>query len=151
MGFSYERGVAEMVHDLAHRTENHLARAYGRWEPKKSNPNRWEQFSAYTKADGYAGVGNCHFPPNATKDYDYANPDPVQSNADGWTTYPRVGKATSNVNRDTWGGPDYQRNYLNWWFSHLPKRDGFDTDGRPLNWWKYVFDFNHYGPDGLGK
>ena len=155
-GFSYERGVAEMIHDLAHRVENHLARAYGRWDTFGSAPlNRWEQFSLYRnpKGDGkeVVGCGNCHFPPNGTHDYDYANPTPILSNAGEWFNYPNVGTKAEEVSCQTWGGPDYQRNYLKWWFKHLPHREGNDADGRPMNWWKYVFDFNDYGRDGLHK
>jgi hypothetical protein len=152
MGFSYERGVAEMIHDLAHRTENHLARAYGRWKPHQTIPNPWEIFSSHVEpgdaGKAIYGCGDCHHPPNASKDYDYANPIPVLSDADGWLTYPSANHSSKEVNKDTWGGPDYQRNYLKWWFSHLPKRDGVGKDGRPLNWWKYIFDFNSYEESG---
>lgn len=148
MGFSYERGVAEMVHNTSHRTENHMRRVYGRWEPGKPT-NLWERFSAHEKASpGYASVGNCHFPPNAEKDYDYANPRTVQSSADDWLDYPKLDGKTKPVNRETWGGPDYQRNYLNWWFTRLPKATGVDRDGRQMNWWKYIYRFNEFTPEG---
>ncbi|OJU64692.1 MAG: hypothetical protein BGO01_18105 [Armatimonadetes bacterium 55-13] len=149
MGFSYERGVAEMIHNLAHRTENHLKRVYGRWEANQPDPNPWEKFSAYQKANGFAGVGNCHFPPNAEKDYDYDNPNPVQSDADDWLSYPKLKGIKKTVSRETWGGPDYQRNYIKWWFSHIPKAAGKTADGRQANWWKYIYDFNSYDEHGL--
>ncbi len=149
MGFSYERGVAEMIHDLCHRAENHLKRAYGSWNSWPLQHN-WDKFSAFASTSkGYAGVGNCHFPPNGTKDYDYANKSWVISSAPDWLNYPNLVGKTQFVNRETWGGPDYQRNYLRWWFSHLPKSNGIGPDGREINWWKYIFEFQDY--DSLGK
>jgi hypothetical protein len=148
MGFSYERGVAEMVHNTSHRTENHMKRVFGRWEAGKPT-NLWERFSAIEKSSpGYAGVGNCHFPPNAEKDYDYKNPRVVMSAADEWLSYPNLNGEKKPVSCETWGGPDYQRNYLKWWFSHLPKLPGTAKDGRQNNWWKYIYNFNAYNPDG---
>jgi hypothetical protein len=148
MGFSYERGVAEMLHNTSHRTENHMARVFGRWQSGVPG-NAWEKFSAYEKTSpGYASVGNCHFPPNAEADYDYGNPRTVMSSADDWFDYPKLDGAKSPVNAETWGGPDYQRNYLKWWFNHLPKNKGVDSTGRQNNWWKYIYRFNSYDESG---
>lgn len=53
------------------------------------------------------------------------------------------------VNRETWGGPDYQRNYLVWWYTRLPHAAGVDTkSGLENNWWKYVFQYDRYGENG---
>lgn len=149
MGFNYERGVAEMLHDNSHRTESTMWRIYGRWVSGKPT-NRWEMFSAYEKTSpGYAAVGNCHFPPNAESDYDYANPRTVMSTADAWLAYPPLVNRKKPVNCETWGGPDYHRNYLKWWFKRLPHAPGVASSGRQYNWWKYVFRFNDYYPNGL--
>jgi hypothetical protein len=149
MGFNYERGVAEMVHDLCHRTESTMARVYGGWDVAKLTTN-WARFAAnYSQSNGVAGAGTCHWPPNAEKDYDYANPRTVQSSADDWLNYPALTGETKPVNKDTWGGPDYQRNYLNWWFTRLPYAAGVNPDGRLNNWWEYVYNFNKY--DDTGK
>lgn len=153
MGFSYERGVAEMIHNLCHRAENHLRRVYGgRWDPvtdpAKATP--WERFSAYEKTSpGHAGVGNCHFPPNGEKDYDYANPRTVTAASDDWLKWPNLKGVKGPISKDTWGGPDYQRNYLKWWYTRLPNAPGKAADGRQLNWWKYIYQFNNY--DELGR
>ncbi|HET6645320.1 MAG TPA: hypothetical protein VFG65_07470 [Fimbriimonadales bacterium] len=151
MGFNYERGVAEMVHDLCHRTEATMSRIYGGWEVDKlSTP--WARFAAnFAQSNGVAAVGTCHWPPNAEKDYDYANPRKVSSSADDWLAYPNLTGAKEMVSCETWGGPDYQRNYLKWWFSRLPKASGTSKDGRQNNWWKYVFDFNGYNDRGMAK
>ncbi len=46
------------------------------------------------------------------------------------------------------GKPDYHRNYMVWWFRHLPQAPGVNADGRLNNWWEYVYNFNAYDPDG---
>jgi hypothetical protein len=150
--FNYERGIAEMIHDNGHRTENHMGRAYnGSWN--LTNPvTTWDKFAAdYGQAtSGPYGVGNTHFPANGASDYDYGNTQFVTSTALDWQIYPNLTGATTQVNRDNWGwGPDasdYQRDYLDWFFSLLPRASGTKADGRQNNWYKYVYDFNSYEP-----
>ncbi len=150
MGFSYERGPAEMVHNLCHRTEATLGRVFGGWQADKLDSD-WARFAANAhQSNGVAAVGSCHYPPNATSDYDYANKRYVESTADDWLNYPDLRGAKKKVNCDAWGGPDYQRNYLKWWFARLPRSEGVNAaDGRRNNWWEYVFQFNDY--DARGK
>ncbi len=148
MGFNYERGVAEMLHNLCHRTESTMARIYGGWEVDKLVSN-WARFAANAhQSNGVAAVGTCHYPPNGESDYDYTNPRFVNSSADDWLNYPRLTGRTRPVNRETWGGPDYHRNYMRWWFTRLPKTPGVNADGRLNNWWRYIFDFNRYDERG---
>lgn len=81
-GFNYERGVAEMIHNLSHRTENHGQRAFGGWN--LANPlTAFDHFSAnFLESPGQTpGVGTCHVPANADAHYDYANVRVVQSSA----------------------------------------------------------------------
>ena len=148
MGFNYERGVAEMIHNLAHRTESTMARIYGGWTAGDIT-SQWGKFAASERqSKGFAGVGNCHWPPNAEKEYDYANSRVVWSNADMWITYPKMKGKMKPINKENWGGPDYHRNYLKWWFARLPKAAKTSRDGRQNNWWKYVFEFNKYDASG---
>ena len=149
MGFSYERGVAEMLHNLCHRTESTMARIYGGWEADKLTTH-WARFAANAhQSGGYAGVGSCHYPPNAEKDYDYANPRTVLSTAEDWLNYPNLTGKKTPVNCESWGGPDYHRNYMRWWFRHLPRAPGIHPqDGRLNNWWRYVFEFTCYDERG---
>jgi hypothetical protein len=92
-----------------------------------------------------AGCGNIHFPPNGTADYDYSNPTPVLSEADDWLNFPQFQGTTDQVDCESWGGPDYQRNYLLWWYERLPHiTGGRYSDGKLLNWWGYLLDMNEY-------
>lgn len=152
MGFNYERGVNSMIHDLCHRTEATMARIFGGWQADQLTSD-WARFAAnVTQSKGEAGAGSCHYPPNALKDYDYANPREVQSTADDWLNYPNLTGRKTTVWCQTWGGPDYERSYLKWWFTRLPHADGVNpANGRLNNWWKYVYDFNSYTADGKPK
>lgn len=156
MGFNCERGVAEMIHDVCHRTEATMSRAYGGWDVDKLTTN-WARFAANEKQSGTAAVGTCHYPPNAEHDYDYANKRFVDSTARDWLHYPDLTGRSDSVNCDTWakpyetrpGQPDYHRNFQCWWFTHLPKAGGVNDDGHLNNWWEYVYNFNAY--DDAGK
>ena len=150
-GFSYERGVAEMIHNTCHRAEATMNRFFGEWD--LANPvNDWELFSANAfQSNGVSGVGTCHYPANGTSDYDYANTRVVQSFADGFLDYPNLDTTVRPVSRDAWSkseNPDYQRDYLEWYFTRLPRGDGYQTDGHTNNWWEYLYDFNNYASDG---
>lgn len=149
MGFSYERGIAEMLHNLCHRVESTMSRIYGGWKADELTSN-WARFAANERqSNGVAAVGTCHWPPNAERDYDYSNRRIVHSTADNWLTFPWLSAKQSPVNCETWGGPDYHRNYMNWWFHHLPRAPGTNADGRLNNWWEYIFRFNAY--DSVGR
>ena len=142
MGFNYERGVTEMVHDLCHRTEATMSKVYNGWAADKLTTS-WARFAANAKqSNGVAGVGSCHYPPNATVDYDYSSGIQVMSSADDYFNYPLLSGSKKKINSETWGGLNYQGNYLNWWFKHLPHREGVGPDGKLNCWWRYVFEFN---------
>lgn len=149
MGFNTERGVAEMLHDLSHRTESTMARVFGGWKAEKLETD-WARFAANAKqSNGVAGAGNCHYPPNGERDYDYNNPRTVPSSAEDWLNYPNLTGKTLPVNRETWGGPDYHRNYMRWWFRHLPHAEGVHPrSGRRNDWWEYVFRFDAFDDRG---
>ncbi|MCA9139483.1 MAG: hypothetical protein KDB00_22070 [Planctomycetales bacterium] len=139
MGFNYERGAAEMLHNLCHRTESTMSHVYGGWKSEELTTN-WAKFAANLKQSGVAAVGSCHYPPNAETDYDYSNPREVESSAEDWSGFPKLTGRTSMISCETWGGPDYHRNYMKWWFSHLPRAPGTNSeDGKLNNWYKYVF------------
>ncbi len=148
MGFNYERGVAEMLENLCHRTEATMSRIYGGWRAETLD-HAWARFAANEAHSGAAAVGSCHWPPNAMHEYDFANERPVASTAPAWLSYPQFSEDRRMVDREAWGGPDYVRNYFRWWFRHLPKAEGTGADGRAANWWKYVFDFRRYDERGM--
>lgn len=151
MGFSYERTVAEMLHNTGHRTEGTMNRVYGDWNLAHPT-NNWERFSANVdQSNGAAGVGTTHWPANAHGDYDYGNARTVMSWADDYLYYPNLTFTKRAVSSKSWSkeaNPDYQRDYLEWYFEHLPRAAGVNADGKQNNWYKYLYDFNNYSETG---
>jgi hypothetical protein len=149
MGFNYERGVAEMLHSLCHRVESTMSRVSGGWKSDDLS-SHWARFASNAKqSNGEAGVGSCHYPPNGESDYDYGNKRLVKSSADDWLNYPLFKGIKTDVNCETWGGPDYQRNYFIWWYTRFPKADGVNSEsGLQNNWWRYVYQFDQYPENG---
>jgi hypothetical protein len=141
MGLNYERGVAEAIHSYGHRTESIMVHSYGPRQPDQSN--NWNRFTLIDQdAPGSGGVGYVHFPVNGTADYDYANPTVVTSNADDWYNYPNFKGLTRAFNFREWSPNrvDPQREYLNWWYDHMPHMAGAGPDRFLNNWWRYIAD-----------
>ena len=158
MGFNYERGVAEMIHDMGHRMESIMAyvynsagvlqNAYKSVNPavqppvgpeKFTNPqNDFDRFLLFEKiAPGRAEMGLLHTPPNSDKDYDWQNPNFVSSSCDDWLNFPdfRGARRMINANEWGWGADGYAFN--KWWFRHVPHAKG-SKNGILNNWWDYT-------------
>ncbi|MBN2118839.1 MAG: hypothetical protein JW730_19875 [Anaerolineales bacterium] len=139
MGFSYERGVGEMLENMGHRAESVLEKTF---ENLTGEANLWRRFIRYHKtAPGLAAVGNIHFAPNSQKDYDWNNPDAVQSECDDWLyNFPDFKGVTRAVTSREWGSGDIRAHHK-WWFRHLPKVAG-SRNGIANNWWQYIMNPN---------
>jgi len=139
MGFSYERGVGEMLEDLGHRTESVMTYVFGSWAPNENHD--WNKFTLYDKvAPGKANCGNVHYGPNSLSDYDWANTNYVDSYCDDWYNYPTLQGIKKLVNCTTWGCEI--RGHHKWWLKHLPRAGG-TTNGKLNNWWRYIVDYNN--------
>lgn len=148
MGYSYERDMTLMVHNLGHRTESTMERVYGPWSQTQLIDN-WDFFGMNSLQSGlkYSGCGSVHYPPNARFDYDYDNATAIDSYCESFSlNYPAPPSTNSMtlVSSQTWGNPngDYQLGYLTWWFGKFPYKAGIGPDGKYLNWWQYVNDPN---------
>jgi hypothetical protein len=138
MGFSYERGVGEMLEDLGHRGESILTKAF---ERTQGDANLYQRFARYDEiAPGQAEVGLLHYAPNSERDYDWGNPRFVPSNCDAWMSFPELPNKIRQVNCAEWGNGDIRLHHK-WWFDHLPKVAG-SRSGILHNWWTYVIDPN---------
>jgi hypothetical protein len=159
MGLNYERGVDMAFHSFGHRFESAMTYAYYQahgvnWNPLRPNPTPWDLFTRIDKhMPGQAHIGNIHFPPNGTRDYDYGNTRLVTSHAQNWYRYPHLFDQTAQVNVDTWvyRSDQYPRGdplaetqdhlgYLRWWYDHIPRYVGV-TEGVLNNWWHYFIDY----------
>lgn len=106
--------------------------------------NLWERFTLNNYASpGYASVGNMHFAPNSSDDYDWQNQSNVNSSYDEWNNYPNITGKTTYVNSSIW--VPYTNNLFSaarmhhrWWFSLIPHTEGRTKDGYSNNWWEYL-------------
>jgi|YNPBryantNP2012_1023418.scaffolds.fasta_scaffold03466_2 hypothetical protein len=157
MGFSYERGVGEMLEDLGHRAETILARVFhsekflewtytsNRVPPTVSGVslNLFERFLCFDQiAPGKANVGTIHYAPNSPTDYAWGVMTPVPSCADDWLHFPNLPDPPNYRPLDAraWGNGDIRAHHK-WWLAHLPRAAGV-TNGIANNWWKYFIDVN---------
>jgi len=143
MGFSYERGVGEMLENMGHRAESIMEKVF---EKLTGEANLWKRFIRYQKtAPGLAALGNIHFAPNSQKDYDWNNPDSVLSECDDWLhNFPNFKGVVRMVTSAEWGHGDI-REHHKWWFKHIPKVAG-GKNGISNNWWQYIMNPNHVKP-----
>ncbi len=138
MGFSYERGVGEMLEDFGHRAESVLGKVF---ERTSGDADLFSRFTRYDLSHpGRAEVGNVHFAPNSVRDYDWGNPRGVPSRCDAWLRFPDLTEAPRMVTCADWGNGD-TRAHHRWWLRHFPHFAGA-TGGISWNWWEYVLDPN---------
>ncbi|MCZ2128099.1 MAG: hypothetical protein LC099_10045 [Anaerolineales bacterium] len=140
MGFSYERGVGEMLEAYGHRAESIMERAFSQ---TVGEANLWKRFSRYEiAAPGKAACGNIHFAPNSRADYDWGNKAFVQSECYDWRlNFPNFKGDVRAVNADEWGGGDIRAHHK-WWFNHMPRVAG-RLNGVHNNWWQYIANPNN--------
>jgi hypothetical protein len=138
MGFSYERGIGEMLENFGHRAESIMEKVYARETPEN---NLWHKFIRYDKSHpGQSECGNVHFAPNSEMDYDWNNMRLVDSRCDTWYQFPNLSGPARQVNANDWGNGDIRAHHK-WWLKHFPKAGG-RTNGIANNWWQYILDPN---------
>ena len=140
MGFSYERGVGEMLENLGHRAESIMEKTF---ENIAEDDNLWKRFTRYEKTHpGRAALGNVHFAPNSERDYDWNNAGTVLSECDDWLyNFPNFKGVTREVTAADWGHGDI-REHHKWWLNHFPKAAG-RRNGIHNNWWQYIMNPNN--------
>ncbi|QQR89582.1 MAG: hypothetical protein IPJ88_15515 [Myxococcales bacterium] len=133
MGFSYERHVAEMLHDYGHRVDDTLKHVEEAGKLPKGN---YEKFSKYlgTSSNGIAGCGDTHHPPNsaAGEEYNYNSPLEVSSTCHAFGPVPDQSFPTTQFDcdhDDGWGCVESE--YHKWRFAKLPRT-------KNENWWKFI-------------
>jgi len=137
MGFSYERGVGEMLESFGHRTESILLKTF---ERLIGNANLWQRFIRYDKvAPGKAAVGNIHFAPNSERDYDWNNPSIVKSECYDWLlNFPEFKGDIRDVTASEWGKGNIRLHHQ-WWLKHIPHVAGRQNSIHN-NWWQYIIN-----------
>ena len=138
MGFSYERGVGEMLESFGNRLESMMEKTFAKTGGEK---NLWNRYIRYDKKNpGQAEVGNVHFAPNSLRDYDWGNMNLVPSKCDDWLNFPYFRGIIRHVNADEWGNGDIRLHHQ-WWQKHIPHVAG-RLNGIHNNWWQYIMNAN---------
>jgi hypothetical protein len=127
--YNYGRGPSEAVEDHIHQIEAVLRHVDRRLF--------WDTFV------GKPGEGRCgwaHYPPNAERDYDWANPSYVWTDIEDWR--PDGGGRRVRLNCQRWNGDSLT--WFIYWMQNLPgAHNGLTYQGRPLtNWWSFIGDFD---------
>ncbi len=140
MGFSYERGVGEMLEAYGHRAESIMEQVFSK---TSGEANLWKRFSRYEQiAPGKAACGNIHFAPNSRADYDWGSKVPVLSECYDWLlNFPNFKGDIRTVNAAEWGNGDIRAHHR-WWFNHIPRAAG-RAAGIHHNWWQYIANPNN--------
>ena len=115
--------------------------------------NLWQKFMLTEwenskKKTGLTGVGNMHYSPNSTSDYDWYNvtQTSVPSKWQEWENYPNLtntpskqnfSPVTAYINAPVEGTRSDARQHHRWWFGLFPHIDGYTADGYSNNWWNY--------------
>jgi len=135
--YNYQRGASEAVEDHVHQIEAVL--------------NTIDHDLFWNKFVGKPGEGRCgwaHYPPNAERDYDWANRDYVMTDIEDWR--PGGGGQKKRMNCDRWNGDSLT--WFIYWMQNLPGADnGLTYKRRPLtNWWTFIGDFDRAMAAKLG-
>jgi hypothetical protein len=126
--YNYERETSEAVHNHIHQIEAIMRRHGGElWKTFEGTPDNWR-------------CGNCHFPPNGRRDYDWTNREYVESDIEDWR--PVGFGEKQRINCDKWDGDSLK--WFIYWMRSIPGRDnGLDQNGKKLtNWWVFLGDYD---------
>ncbi len=167
VGVNFNRGPDKHVHNIGHQLEAVLSFINQRQD---GNTNLFNQQFCGQDAKGKfqpGRCGNCHFPPNATKDYDYFNPTQVLSDCEDWS--PQGTGMKKPISFQTWERLPYRCPtgdkirqpgtileddawwYL-YWFQNLPGHESriAHPKGEITNWWRFLGDWDGALREGYG-
>ena len=126
--YNYQRGPSEAIEDHMHQIEAVL---------RHVDPHLfWDKFVG-KPLEGRCGWS--HYPPNATQDYDWANPTYIESDIEDWQP---DGGPKKGLNCRRWNADSLT--WFIYWMQNLPgAENGLSYRGRPLsNWWAFIGDFD---------
>ena len=151
-GDAGHRGADTDLHNRGHQIEAQLSYI--------DNSLIWGKAFLPTSTIKEFRLGNCHWPPNATSDYDYGNKVTVKSDIASWQP---SGGTYIDVNVDTWLGKNYsfpmtatnivgESNYANdaqvkwfiyWWQSIPGLNNSISYNNTTLeNWWDIFYNWD---------
>ena len=127
--YNYQRGASEAVEDHMHQFEAVLGFV--------DRHLFWDKFV------GKPGEGRCgwsHYPPNAERDYDWANRSFVWTDIEDWR--PEGSGQKQRINCTRWKCDSLT--WFTYWMQNLPgaHNDIWYQGRRLANWWRFVGDFD---------
>ncbi len=150
--YNYQRGPSEAVEDHIHQIEHVLNYVDGR---DRTPPGEWHKLLFWGRFVGSdhshkiinPGCGWAHYPPNAERDYDWANRRYVWTDIEDWR--PDGSGQKKRLNCERWHGDSLT--WFIYWMQNLPgANNGLTYRGRPLtNWWRFIGDFDGAMARGL--
>ncbi len=144
--YNYQRGAAEAVENHMHQFEAILNFMDGRDSAPESewtNLLFWGQFVGSDSTHRLLSprrAGWSHYPPNAEKDYQWANLSPVRSDIEDWT--PDGSGPFQEIECSRW-----HCDHLGWfvyWMQNMPGHGNTVRLGaHPMrNWWTFLGDYD---------
>jgi hypothetical protein len=150
--YNYQRGSSEAMEDHIHQIEAVLNHVDGR---ERMPPEKWSDLLFWGKFVGsdrthkivHPRCGWAHYPPNAEKDYDWANKRYVMTDIEDWK--PDGTGKKQRMNSDRWEGDSLK--WFVYWMQNIPGANHRLTyNGKKLtNWWIFIGDFDHAMKRGL--
>jgi hypothetical protein len=150
--YNYQRGASEAVEDHIHQIEAVLNFVDGR---ERTPPEKWDELLFWGKFVGSdrshkivrPGCGWAHYPPNAEKDYDWANKRFVRTDIEDWK--PDGTGKKQRINSDRWEGDSLK--WFVYWMQNIPGANHRLTyNGKKLaNWWVFIGDFDQATQRGI--
>ena len=134
-GFNAHRGADTDLHNRGHQIEAQL-----------SHIDRnliWDNAFLPTSTKKEFRLGNCHWPPNATSDYDYGNKVAVKSDI---ASYQPSGGTYVDVNVDNWLGKKYSFPMT---ATNIIGESNYDNDAQVkwfIYWWQSIPGYNNTIP-----
>lgn len=147
--------MSDYVHEHGHELEAMFTYAAINQDP--TDRLFWNDFCGRASDPGQPfvmGTGRCgatHFPPNTNVDYDYSNPNFVNSDIEHWR--PDHQGQQKPVNKDTWLNKPYQwpqiaiqpfkvpdAQWYVYWMQNMPGYNNTipKANGQMTNWWEFV-------------
>mgnify|MGYP001584859767 CR=1 FL=1 len=143
MGFNYEVGLDNALHDFGHRMEFVANNRVGDDNWQQNETNEWNKFSLIA-----GHCGNVHSPPGAVNAYDYSNPATVTTDCDGYLAFPTGPFNPQSITCSAWNCT--AEGYMRWWLRHIPHNPGtsLSLDNKTIynNWWKYFAYIDETAP-----
>ncbi|MCP4725244.1 MAG: hypothetical protein GY863_09420 [bacterium] len=144
--YNYQRDVSEAIENHMHQLEAVLNCIDGRDETPSDNWDKLLYWGRFVGSDRTHKIiepraGWSHYPPNAERDYDWANPRYVRTDIENWN--PQGTGEKVEINSERWDSSSLKW-FIYWMQNHPGMNNGLEYEGSRLtNWWMFIGDFDN--------